>query len=146
FRLFPFCTSRTTRTPRGASQEKRLHRIPKLSGTIVLRGMLPVPASCLTSLNSGANASTSLTNVDGVFLRPQAKDRRSQPLPIWPHARAAFPLQSRVRRLRQDPISRPHPEKRAHSGRVLQSRRRVRHAHGLYSRRRTADAPADRQD
>ena len=53
---------------------------------------------------------------------------RTQALSAGADARAAVPLQSGLRRLRQDPVPGAHPENRTHARRVLQGGRRMRRA------------------
>ncbi len=92
------------------------------------------------------NAGTRFTDVDGLVLRPAPEARRTQAVPARAHARAPVPLQPGLRRMRQDPVPRPHPQDRSHSRRMFPRGRRMRRPHGLHPRRRAADASADRRD
>ncbi len=56
------------------------------------------------------------------------KLRRTQALPARADARAAVPLQPGLRRLRQDPVPRAHPQEAAHPRRMLPRRRGMRRA------------------
>src|SRR6202521_447335 len=95
---------------------------------------------------SGEDAGTDFTDVDGCDVRPQAKAEGAEALPVRPDAGAAVPLQSGMRGMRQNPVSRTHFKNGLEPGRMLQGRGRVRHADGFDSRWRAADAPGDRQD
>src|SRR5580658_4824350 len=108
----------------------------------MLRGLSYTPISLVSRINAG----TYFTDVDGRDVRPQAENCGAQTLPVCADARAAIPLQSGVRRLRKDSISRAYPEEGVEPGRVLQGGGRVRHADGFHPRRRAAYAPANRQD
>src|SRR5215472_5424131 len=92
------------------------------------------------------NAGTSLTNVDGCDLRPEAKAKRAQALPVRADARALVPLQFGLRRLREDTVSGAHLEKGIVTRGVLQGRGGMRHADGVHPWRRASDALGDRQD
>ncbi len=89
---------------------------------------------------------TSRPDVDRRELRDLAEASRPQALPARPDARAALPLQPRLRGLRQDPVPRAHPEAAPLGRRVHEGRRRVRRADGLDSRRRAAAASGDPRD
>src|SRR6266487_6971716 len=63
----------------------------------------------------GAN----ITNVDGCVLCADAETKGPQEIPARADARTAFSLQSRLRRVRQNPISGPHFEPPPHSRTML---------------------------
>ena len=71
---------------------------------------------------------------------------RRQALSAGADARAAVPLQSRLRRLRQDRLSRRDPQPAPLGRRMPGGGRRMRRAGGLDRRRRTAAAPRHRRD
>src|SRR2546426_622478 len=79
-----------------------------------------------------------------VVLRHPAKARRSEALSAGAHARAVVPLQSRLRRLRQDPVPGADPEKAPDGRAVPRGGRRVRRADRLDSRRRAAHVSGHR--
>src|SRR5258708_15487540 len=81
------------------------------------------------------DAGTDFTDVDGRNIRPQAKAEGAEALPVRADAGAAIPLQSGVRWVRQNSISRTHFENGIEPGGVLQGRGRVRHADGFDPRR-----------
>jgi hypothetical protein len=56
------------------------------------------------------NGSSRIPDVDSGFLRSAPEAGRTQALSARAHARAAVPLQPGLRRMRQDPVPRPHPE------------------------------------
>src|SRR5712692_479280 len=81
---------------------------------------------------SGEDAGTSFTNVDGGNVRPPAEAQRTQALPVCADARAAVPVQSGMRGLRKDSVSRAHSENGIVARGVLPRRGRVRHADGVH--------------
>ena len=120
------------------------------SGTIEMRGLLReneagrLSTPLAKDRKSKENAGTHFTGLDGCCIRPQTETQGPQALPIRTHAGAAIPLQSSLRGVRQDPISGAHFEDGIEPGRVLEGRGGMRHADGFDSRRRAADALADR--
>src|ERR1700691_206804 len=92
------------------------------------------------------NGSSCISDVDGRFLCSAPEGGGTQALSAGVDAGAAVSLQSGLRGMRQDSVSRPHFEDRSLAGRLLQSGRRMRSADGVDSRRRAADASGDRQD
>src|SRR5258708_22754920 len=94
----------------------------------------------------GWNACTNFPSVDGRELRPQTKDSGTEAVSARSDAGAALQVQPGLRGLRKNSISGSRAEAGALSGRMLQSGGRVRRADGVHSRRRTADALADRKD
>src|SRR5260370_1206441 len=85
-------------------------------------------------------------DVDGGQLCGPAEGCRAKTLSAGPDARAIVPLQPGLRRLWQDPISRPHSQAAAYTGGMLQGCGRVRRSHGFDSGGRTSHASRDRQD
>src|SRR5579864_5595995 len=79
------------------------------------------------------NASTCFSDVDGRNVSLEAKASGTQTVSFCADAGASLPLQSGMRRLRQDSISSAHFEEGINAGRVLQSGGRMRHAYGLHS-------------
>ncbi len=79
-------------------------------------------------------------------LHPQAEAHGAQALSAGADAGAAVPLQSRLRRLRQDRLSRRDPEPAPVGQGMPRRRRRVRRADGGHPRRRAADPQGDRRD
>src|SRR5437879_7708240 len=71
---------------------------------------------------SREDAGTGFTNVDGGNVRPEAKAEGAEALSVCADAGAAVPLQSGLRGMRQNPISRAHPENGLEPGRMLQGR------------------------
>src|SRR6185437_7568311 len=90
--------------------------------------------------------SANLTNVDGSNLCVAPALEWPQTVSAGIDAGASVSLQFGVRRLRKNPISRSYPEKGIDSGRVFPCGGGMRDADGFDSRRRTADASADRRD
>ena len=95
-------------------------------------------------IQSGDEASTHFTSVDGCNLRSEAEARGAQALSVRADAGAPLSMQSGLRGLRKDPVSGAHFENGIDAGRVLQGRGGVRNADGFDPRRRTADAFANR--
>src|SRR5215470_13478345 len=106
-------------------------------------GAQPPSAAEIQGSKGATFGGSNFTDVDSSKLRPEAEDVWTPALSPCPHAGTAVPLQPGMRRLRQDPVSRAHPEKTAHAGRMLQCRGRVRGANGQHSWRRAAHASAD---
>src|SRR6266540_1046721 len=77
-------------------------------------------------------------------LYPQAKSLGAPALSPRADAGAAVPLQSRLRRLRQDRLSGPDPEPPADGEGMPRRGRRMRRADGGDPGRRAADSPGDR--
>src|ERR1035441_4483525 len=91
-------------------------------------------------------ASSRVADVDRRKLRPPAEAEGPRTLPAGAHAGAAVSLQPGVRRLREDPVSRPYSEAPTDARRVFPRGGRVRRADGGHPGRGTAAAPADRRD
>src|SRR5437660_924707 len=77
------------------------------------------------------DGSSSLASLDGCNVCSEAEAQRPQAVSAGADAGAAVPLQSGLRRLWKDSVSRAHPEGGAFSRRVLQGGGRVRRADGL---------------
>src|SRR6266850_5098776 len=88
----------------------------------------------------GAN----ITNVDGCVLCADAETKGPQEIPARADARTAFSLQSRLRRVWQNPISRPHFEPAPYSRTMLGGGGGMRHPNGCDPGRRAPDPPGDR--
>src|SRR5581483_1262753 len=96
------------------------------------------------SLNSHGNSTAA--KCDDPALRSETAAARRRTLSDGAHARAAVSLQSGVRRLRQDRLSRRDPGSSAKSGRMYGGDRRVRRSGGVDRRRRAADPQRDARD
>src|SRR5208282_432076 len=70
-----------------------------------------------------SNGSSRIPDVDSGLLRSAPEAGRTQALSARAHARAAVPLQPGLRRMRQDPVPRPHSEERSLCRRLLESGR-----------------------
>ena len=68
----------------------------------------------------------------------QAEAPRTKAVSARPHARAALPVQPRLRGLRQDPVPRPGAQEAPHGGAVRQGRRGVWRPDGEHPGRRAA--------
>src|SRR6202158_3776164 len=79
-------------------------------------------------------------------LSAQAEDAGPKALSAGADARAAVSLQPRLRRLRQDRLSRRDPQSPPVGGGMLGCRRRMRRADGGGPRRRAADPQGHRRD
>ena len=82
--------------------------------------------------------------VSSYVIRQKLKGRKQYP--ARPDAGAAAALQSGLRRLRQNPISRARAEKAAYSRGMFPRGGRMRRPGGQHPRRRAADASADRRN
>src|SRR6185312_6886612 len=85
-----------------------------------------------------SNERARFANVDSGNLRPQAEAERPETLPAGADAGAAVPLQSRVRRVRQDSVSGSHSETQHDAGRMFPRGGRMRDSDGGDPRRRAA--------
>src|SRR5258707_11766903 len=92
------------------------------------------------------DGSSSLASLDGCNLCFEAEADGQEEVSARADAGAAVPLQSGVRRMRKNSVSRAHPEGGAYARRLFQGGRRVRNPDGCDSRRRTAAASADAGD
>src|SRR6266699_3995220 len=88
----------------------------------------------------GAN----ITNVEGCVLCADAETKGPQEIPARVDARTAFSLQSRLRRVRQNPVCRPHFEPAPHSRTMLDGGGGMRQPNGCNPGRRAPDPPGDR--
>src|SRR5258708_6012732 len=101
------------------------------------------PGAAKFLMEETPDGSPSLASLDGCNLCFEAEADGPEEVSAGADAGAAVPLQSGVRRLRQDSVSRAHPEGAASARRLLQGGRRVRNPDGCDPRRRTAAASAD---
>src|ERR1700677_3240955 len=92
------------------------------------------------------DGSASLASLDRRKLRFEAEAHGPEKVSARADAGAIVPLQSRLRGLRKDPVSRPHSQGRAVARGLLQSSGRVRNSNGRDPRRRTVAAPPDAGD
>src|SRR5258705_13127063 len=81
---------------------------------------------------------SAVTDADGYDLRPGAEAARTPALPPRADARAPVSLQPGLRRLRQDPVPRPHPQEELERRGLPGRGRGVRRADGLDPRGRAA--------
>src|SRR5437763_900185 len=84
-----------------------------------------------------------ITDADGCVLCADAETKGPQEIPARADARTAFSLQSRLRRMRQNPISRPYFEPPPHSGTMLGGGGGMRHPNGCNPGWRAPDPPGD---
>src|SRR5271156_6331356 len=90
--------------------------------------------------------SSNFTGVDRSHLRPQTKVQGTQAISAGAHAGAVVPLQSGVRWLRENSVSRARAENAAHARRMLPGGRGVRRSDGGDPGWRALAAPADRRN